>query len=151
MRAAGRRGFYLRCEVCVSAAASRLLSFSLCGVWSRFLLTIASPDTSFCQSQPGQMPARSEHTDTHLLRRAGRSVAALRLWWMRRRWLTERRRGEQLVCAHTRPATVSQSITACLKSQPGLNHQCDFQLYSCVCVPCEMIRKHIFTCMSADY
>ena len=36
-----------------------------------FYLMLASPDTSFCQSQPGQMPARSEHTDTYLQRRAG--------------------------------------------------------------------------------
>lgn len=40
-------------------------------VWFRFYLMLASPDTSFCQSQPGQMPLRCEHADTYLQRRAG--------------------------------------------------------------------------------
>lgn len=45
--------------------------FWFVGFGSRFRLTLASPDTSFCQSQPGQMPVRSEHADTYLQRRAG--------------------------------------------------------------------------------
>lgn len=71
VHAAERRSCYLKYVVLVSAAASRLLSYLVNGVWSRFYLTLARPDTSFCQSQAGQMPVRSEHTDTYLQRRAG--------------------------------------------------------------------------------
>lgn len=109
LRPVGRRVFfYLRYDVLVCVAASRLPSFFwFLGFGPGSILTIASPDTSFCQSQPGQMPVRSEHADTYLQRRA-RSVAAVRLWWMWRRWLTERRSGEQLVCAHTSSHDVTE-------------------------------------------
>lgn len=66
VRAAERCACYLRCVVLVSAGASRLLHDLVRGFGPGFYLMLANPDTSCCQSQPGQMPARSEHTDTYL-------------------------------------------------------------------------------------
>lgn len=117
VRVAERRACYLKYVVLVSAAASRLLSYLVHGVWSRFCLTLARPDTSFCQSQPGQMPVRSEHTDTYLQRRAGwlqqQGFSA-----MCRRWLTERRlrvlNRRSTLCVNTCPAKVSECITVWL-------------------------------------
>lgn len=66
------------------------------GLGPGFYLTLARPDTSCCQSQPGQMPARAEraehaeHADTYLQRRA-RLVAAAGL---RRAGVEEMANGE---------------------------------------------------------
>lgn len=108
VRAAGRCGCYLRYVVLVSAAASWLLSYLACGAWSRFYLMLASPDTSFCQSQPGQMPVHPEHTDTYLQRRAG---------WLQQQgsggcggdgWL--RRERDNSLCVNMCPTTVSECV-----------------------------------------
>lgn len=78
------------------------------GLGPGFYLTLARPDTSFCQSQPGQMPARSEHADTYLQRRARLVAAAgLRRTW--RRWLTEERE-ESLAGRARRERTSCQRV-----------------------------------------
>lgn len=117
MRAAERCSCCLWYAASVSAAASRLLCYLVHGVWSRFCLMLVSPDTSFCQSQPGQMPVHCEHTDTYLHRRAG---------WLQqqgfigcaRRWLTERRLrvldGKNWLSANTRLSKVLECITVWL-------------------------------------
>lgn len=103
MRAAAACACYLRYVVLVKLPLPRgssLIWFT--GLGPGFYLTLARPDTSFCQSQPGQMPAcaeraeraehaeHAEHADTYLQRRARLVAAAgLRRTW--RRWLTEKR------------------------------------------------------------
>lgn len=112
MRAAAACACYLRYVVLVKLPLPRgssLIWFT--GLGPGFYLTLARPDTSFCQSQPGQMPARAEHAehaDTYLQRRARLVAAAgLRRTW--RRWLTEKR-GESLAGRARRERTSCQSV-----------------------------------------
>lgn len=112
MRAAAACACYLRYVVLVKLPLPRgssLIWFT--GLGPGFYLTLARPDTSFCQSQPGQMPVRAEHAehaDTYLQRRARLVAAAgLRRTW--RRWLTEKR-GESLAGRARRERTSCQSV-----------------------------------------
>lgn len=141
--AAGRHGFYLRYDVLVSSAASRLLSFLVCGVWVQVPFD-ASESRHELLSESAWPDACTLWARWHIPAETGRLVAAARLWWMWRRWQTEGRSGEQLVCAHTRPAAASLGITACPETHLNLS-------YSCVYIPYEVMQKQSFTSISADY
>lgn len=114
VRAAGRRGFYRRYDVLVSAAASRLLSFLVCGVWVQVRFD-ASESRHELLSASARPDACALWARWHIPAETGRLVAAVRLRWMWRRWLTEGRSGQQLVCA--RPSCHGVTQHYCLPEE----------------------------------
>lgn len=99
--------FDLRYDVLVCVAASRLPSFLVFGVWPRFHFD-DSESRHELLSESAWPDACTLWARWHIPAETGRLVAAVRLWWMWRRWLTERRSGEQLVCAHTSSHDVTE-------------------------------------------
>lgn len=114
VRGAGRHGFYRGYDVRVSAAASWLLSFLVCGVWVQVRFD-ASESRHELLSASARPDACMLWARWHIPAETGRLVAAARLWWMWRRWLTEGRSGQQLVCA--RPSCHGVTQHYCLPEE----------------------------------
>lgn len=144
VHAAGRHGFYRRYDVLVSAAASWLLSFLVCGVWVQVRFD-ASESRHELLSASAWPDACMLWARWHIPAETGRLVAAVRLWWMWRRWLTEGRSGQQLVCA--RPSCHGVTQHYCLTEESSESDSSAWLSaiqYSCVDVPHEMIQKQFF-------
>lgn len=126
--AAGRHGFYLRYDVLVSSAASRLLSFLVCGVWVQVPFD-ASESRHELLSESAWPDACTLWARWHVPAETGRLVAAVRLWWMWRRWQTEGRSGEQPVCAHMSCCSVTEHYCLPENSSESVVFLCLYPLW----------------------